>query len=138
MASGSSDKTCEVWSISKKKKLYSVKHNDYIWHVQLVSDQKLGFDLITASDDKTVKLWRNGQAVKTLKHSNWCNHCELDKQNRLLAVATDVGVTLWRTDDYSKIDEVKIGRIFDVRFNANSTKLIAAHNDGPVHEIALE
>ena len=130
--------TCEVWSISEKKRICSVKHDDIIFHVQLVSDPKLGFDLITCSEDTTVKLWREGQLVKTLEHSNYCYHSDLGKQNRLLAIATRHGVTLWRVDDYSKMKEVKIGETTDVRFNTSSTKLVAMARYGSVYEISLQ
>ena len=138
IASGSKDKTCEVWSISKRQKLYSIQHEDYINHVRLLSDQKLGFDLITSGDDDMVKFWLQGRIVKSLEHSNTCYRFDLDKQNRLLAVATYTGVTVWRLDDYAKIGEEEIGDTQDVRFNASATKLIAALTSGAVHEISLE
>ena len=96
VASGSSDETCQVWSISENKKLYSVEHKSAGWpcntihHVHLLSDQKLGFDLMTCSH-QTVRFWRQGQIVKILQHSNICYHFDLDKNNRLLAVATEIG-----------------------------------------------
>ena len=136
--SGSNDKTCQVWSISKKQKLYSVEHGYEIYHVHLLSDQNLDFDLITASLDKTVKLWRQGKVVKTLKHFEICRSFDLDKENRLLAVATRDGVTLWRLDRHEKIAEEKIGSTVDIRFNENATKIIAATYYGPVYQMSLE
>ena len=144
VASGSSDETCQVWSISENKKLYSVEHKSAGWpcntvyHVHLLADQKLGFDLITASGDKTIKFWRQGQVIKSLEYSTWCSHFDLDKYHRILAVATGDGVSLWQLETFSKIDENKIGKITNVRFNANATKLIAATLEGSVFEISLQ
>ena len=142
VASGSFDETCQVWSVSKNKKLYSVKHNSWINHVHLLPDQKLKFDLITCSDDKTVKLWRRGRIVKSLQQSDWCYHFDLDKDHRLLAVATgfDVNgsVSVYRLDTFAKIYEKAIGSTSNVRFNKNATKLIAASFNGSVYEISLQ
>ena len=132
------DKKCQVWSISKKQKLYSIKHKESIHQVHLLSDQNLDFDLITASWDKKVKLWRQGKVFKTLKHSEGCRSFDLDKENRLLAVATKDGVTLWRLDRYEKIAEEKIGETKDVKFNKTATKIIAASHDGAVYSISLQ
>ena len=144
IASGGSDKKCVVRSISRKQVLYSTSHQDWVNCVQLLPDSSLGFNLITC-DDETVKLWRNGELVKSLEHSDECIRFDLDKTNRFLAVATgDVddeslgGVTVWRIENFSKIGEQKIGFTEDVRFNADSTKVLAAKYNGQVYEIALE
>ena len=131
-----------MWSITRKQKLYSVEHDDQIRHVHLLSDKTLDFDLITCGEDRKVKLWRQGQLVKTLDHSNKCWRFDLDNGNRLLAVATgndsEGGVTLWRLSDYEKIGEEKIGDTRDVRFNDSATKVLATTYYGPVYQILLE
>ena len=71
-------------------------------------------------------------------HSNNCYNFDLDKENRLLAVATSGGVTLWRLDRYEKIAEEKIGKTVDVKFNKTATKIIAATFEGAVYAISLE
>ena len=87
--------------------------------------------------DDRVTFWRQGQIVKSLKHSDACYNIDMDKDRRLLAVATKDGVSLWKLDTFTKIDEQKIGIISNVRFNANATKLIASQFEGPVFEISL-
>ena len=135
---------CYVWSISKKQKLYEVGHNERVTHVRLFSDSTLGFDLISSSFDKTIKFWRSGEIVKSLEHSGTCNHFDLDDTNRLLAVACEKsdsfngGVSLWRLDNFQKITDQVFGSTREVRFNADSTKIIAAKNSGEVYEINLE
>ena len=138
IASGGGDEKCDVRSIPQKQLLYSTSHILPVECVQLLPDSSLGFNLITSSDDRTVKLWRNGELVESLKHSSWCERFDLDRTNRLLTVATEHGVTVWRIDNFSKIGEQKIGWTMDVRFNAASTKVIAVKESGKVYEIALK
>ena len=142
-----------MWSISSKKKLYEVAHND-VNHVRLFSDSTLGFDLITCGFDKTVKFWRSGELVRCLEHSGGCYHFDLDETNRLLAVACgefdrrvfsvsgkDHGtgsVVVWRLDNFTKIGEEKIGWTTLVRFNAHSTTIIAVKRFSEVYKINLE
>ena len=85
-----------------------------------------------------MKLWRQGQIVKSLQQSNACYHFDVDKDHRLLAVATDDGVSLWRLDTFDKIDEQKIGTTRNVRFNKTATKLISVNSDGSVFELSLQ
>ena len=143
VASGSLDSTCQVWSISTKEKLYSIKHSRAITQVRLLLDQNLDFDLITCSDDKTVKLWYQGKIFKILEHSVPCYSFDLDEERRMIAVAT-YGLTrpgcvaLWRLDRYEKILEEKIDNVAVVRFNKNATKIIAASRFGHIYGILLE
>ena len=127
-----------MWSITKNQELYEVSHNDWVRHVRLFPDSKLGFDLITCSDDKTVKFWRRGKIFKTLEHSNYCWRFDLDKTNRLLAVGTKDGVTVWQMNNFSKVGEENIGDTRDVRFNKDSTKVLAVKESGEVYKISLQ
>ena len=138
IASGGEEKKCDVRSIPQKQLLYSTSHSEYVECVQLLPDSSLGFNLITSSWDKTIKLWRNAELVESLQHSDDCIRFDLDKTNRLLAVATLNGVTVWRTDNFKKIGEERIGWTMNVRFNAGSTKVIAVTLKGRVYEIDLE
>ena len=138
IASGGGDEKCDVRSIPQKQLLYSTSHILPVECVQLLPDSSLGFNLITSSLGGPVKLWRNGELVKSLQHSGTCWRFDLDKTNRLLAVANIVGVTVWRIDNFEKIGEEEIGVTMDVRFNAASTKIIAVTMYGKVYEIALE
>ena len=115
--------------------MYEVSHNDNVRQVRLFSGSN--FDLITCSDDQTVKLWQRGETIKTLEHSEWCWRFDLDETNGLLAVATNYGVTVWQMDDFSKVVEVKIDDTRDVRFNKDATKILAVESSGEVHEISL-
>ena len=155
IASSNIKEKCHVWSITKRKKLYSVNHKDSVNHVRLFPDSTLGFDLITASDDQTLSFWRGGVHIKSLEHSGPCNHFDLDDTNRLLAVACErslttektnffgkteklTSVTVWRLDNFTQVDQVKFGCTAEVRFNADSTKIIAVKKSGEVIVINLE
>ena len=69
IASGSMDKTCQVWSIPQKKKLYTVVHNGSVINVRFLPR---GDQLVTSSSDKTVRIWKNGYLAKVLSHSSCC------------------------------------------------------------------
>ena len=62
----------------------------------------------------------------------------MDKDRRLLAVATLDGVSLWSLKTFEKIDEQKIGNTKNVRFNKNETKLLAATDKESVFEMLLQ
>ena len=47
-------------------------------------------------------------------------------------------VSLYRLDTFAKIDEIEIGPVYCVRFNAKATKLIATTSKGSVFELSLE
>ena len=87
--------------------------------------------------------WRQGNIVKNLKQPKNCNHFDVDKNHRLLAVANADGVSLVQLDlqsdlQFVKIKEEKIGSTEMVRFNDNATKLVAITSDGSVYEIVLQ
>ena len=133
---------CEVWSITNGRKLYTANHEHLVNHVKLMPDLTLGFDLITASADKTVKLWRKGFQFKTLGHNHSCWHFDLSQDHCLLAVATGMdkngGVSFWRVDNFSKAAEENIGHTKAVRLNVDSTTIIAVKASGDVFEIVSE
>ena len=136
--------------------MYEVAH-DEVNHIRLFSDSTLGFDRITCGFDKTVKFWRSGELVRCLEHSGGCYHFDLDETNRLLAVACgefdsslfsvfgkDHGtekvtgsVTVWRLDNFTKIGDEKIGWTTLVRFNADTTTIIAVKRFSEVYKINL-
>ena len=138
VASGGSQ-ICEVWSIAEKTKLYTVNHQAFMPKVCLLSDATLGFDMITASVDQSVKFWLNGYQVKCLKHAYPCWHFDFDCQKRFLVVATGKekqgGVVVWRVEDFTKVGEQSIADTRVVRFNSDSTKITAVTADGQVFEI---
>ena len=73
---------------------------------------------------------------------------DIDETNRILAVATadkphftgpsEGGVTVWQLENFEKVGEEEIGNTMDVRFNADSTKIIAVKDSGEVYKISLE
>lgn len=103
----------------------------------LLSDSKLGFNRITC-DSYTVKLWHDDELIDQLKHAEECNFFDLNATNQLLAVATKVGVSVWNLKKLSLISEKNIGPTEDVRFNGESTKIIAIKKSVEVYELYLQ
>ena len=105
--------------------------------LQLLSDAKLEFNRITC-DSYTVKLWLHDEIFRRLIHSDECKFFDLNDKNTLLTVATKVGVTVWNLRNYTQVFDKNIGSTEDVRFNADSTKIIASTTEGKVYELRLE
>ena len=137
IASGSSDKSCQVWNLRQKKLLYTVKHDAWVRHVKLFPSGS-NYDLISSSSDKIVKFWKQGQLVRTLEHSDDCYNFSFDSEQRMLAVANWEGIAVWSTSDWKKLADLKIGWIVDVHFNSTSTKILAAGSSGEISIIDLE
>ena len=103
----------------------------------MLSDSKLGFNRITCVS-YTVKLWHDDELIDRLKHAEECNFFDLNATNHLLAVATKIGVSVWNLKKFSLISEKNIGPTEDVRFNGESTKIIAIKKSGEVYELYLQ
>ena len=121
--------------MSEVKQVAQMKHDDQVWCVVLHNDMA-----ITASDDKTVRVWetRTGKLMHTLTHSTWCNNVDISPDKRILAVADgdDGGVQFWCMKNWTKLGGVKLGRTTDVRF-LNEREVVAGNYNGEVNTITM-
>ena len=95
------------------------------------------YDLIS-SGDKTLEVWKEGKLVKSLQHSNDCWRFHLNSDKSLLAVGYDSGVTVWSTAAWTRLADLEIGDIMDVKFNSASNVILAAQWNGKLHIVNLD
>ena len=136
VASGGHDKSCQVWSITRKQRLFELKHSNPVIQVKFCQLGSRNL-LITSCLGKYCRVWdsNTGEKVKSLRHTKTC--ARFDMKLSLLAVATLDGVTIWSTDTWKKVFGKKIGETADLRFIDNSSKLIAAKRNGEIHMFNL-
>ena len=135
MASGSANKTVQVWNMRTKQKLWHLQHEDKVKCVQLHDKY-----LITCCYDKSTRIWdiETGKVIQKLVHPGKCYNCDLSPNKTLLAVASLTAVVLWDFKNATKIKEFKLGaKIADVRFNQDGTRLVAGLHEGEVFKIDL-
>lgn len=106
------------------------RHGD---RVNSVSYSPNGQLLASASDDKTVMIWRrDGTLLHTLKHTDYVRCVRFSRDGQFLASAADRTITLWRSDgtfvkEFRQADEVN-----SVRFSLNGNMLASASRNGMV------
>ena len=133
LASGSEDKTVQVWNMQTKKKLAQFQHEDQVLRVQFHNNW-----LITL--DKSVKIWdeKTAKVLHSLSHSASCRNFDLNPDRTLLAVACKNAVVLWDFKTVTKIEEFVFEKqIRNTRFNPAGNKLIVGALDGEVYKVDL-
>ena len=120
-----------------------MKRTSKVLQVHLLSDNTQRLHFVTTKLGKAVSLMKN-RVLKQFALSHHCHRFDLNKENRLLAVATgkpfslDGSVIIWCLDNFTMVGEEKIGSILDVRFNEDGNKVIALTEDGAVYVISLQ
>ena len=135
LASGSKDKTVQVWDMETKTRVAQFQHENEVWCVQFHNNW-----LITCSLDKTVRIWdvEAQKEIHKLPHSTYCKNFDLSPDKTLLAVACDGSVVLWDFKNMARIKEFKFRKdICDARFNPAGNKLIVGALIGDVYKIDL-
>ena len=86
-----------------------------------------------------IRIWdlTDGKLLHKLKLPDWCNNFDLNSDRTLLAVAHEKGVSIWNFLSLSKIKEIELNAVMDVRFNESGTKLIVGQYNGQVSKIDL-
>ena len=136
MASGSADKSLQVWNMETNSKVWQFEHEDEVKCVQLHDRW-----LISSGDDKLARI-RNldtGIEIHRLVHEDDCNNFDLSPNKTILAVGYDSGVVLWDFKNGTKIKELNLGEspTRDLRFNPTGDRLVVGLYDGRVFKIDL-
>ena len=134
-----------MWNIKTRTKLYQVDHTDSVHCVKIVDE------LLVSCGDTTIRIWKlkNGNYLHELQLPDWCRNFDLNWKNTLLAVAHDLGVSIW---DFSRLrsfdgkdfsvqisimEITTLEKVMDVRFSESGTRLIVGQHDGKVFKIDL-
>ena len=114
-----------------QQQLWQVKHDGSVYCVKVHGDV-----VISASKDKTVKLWNrnDGQLLHTLQHDHWC--ANFDVCDNVLVVAARDGVYIWSLNDRRKIKKINLKEVRDVRIQQR-TIVVGCHN-GEVYQIEMK
>ncbi|KAJ5358680.1 uncharacterized protein N7496_011093 [Penicillium cataractarum] len=137
LASASRDKTVKVWDAgdpSNAKCIHTFNgHNDWI---RTISSSPYGNYVVSGSDDTTVKAWRTGRCVRTIKNAKPINSvCFSPDSTRLVSGSSDGTVKIWDSNNGSCLHDLK-GHLSSVRslcfLNGKDTRVASGSEDNTI------
>lgn len=160
LATVSYDRTVKLWRVGNKHELFSNKFQNFLSHspalptVALKSIQPLktwiahddsimgisfspdGQQIVTASKDKTVKVWSpDGQLLQILTgHQGWVNSVAFSPDHQILASGGEDGlIKLWdRQGKLLKTIQAEQSSVWSVNFSPDNQVLASAGYDNTV------
>ena len=135
-ASSSSDKTFQYWNLKTEELVFKKTFSGTVSRVKLTDDY-----LISSGYDGTVRFFSrtSGEELHRLDHSNDCNWFDHNKTGKLLAVAGDNFVVIWKVNGFEKLKTFEFNTfVMRVDFNDIGNKIIVGLHDGNIHLIGLE
>ncbi|WP_373534009.1 protein kinase [Microcoleus sp.] len=125
LASGSYDKTIELWEVATGRKITSLTgHSNYVLSVAFSPDGRV---LASGSFDKTIKLWEvaTGRVINSLSgHSEVVSSVAFSPDGQVLASGNDKTIKLW---------DVATGRVINtLSGHSSSVYSVAFSPDGKV------
>ncbi|MGB3508465.1 MAG: serine/threonine-protein kinase [Microcoleaceae cyanobacterium] len=138
LASGSRDKTIEIWDMKKGKRWYTLTGHDD--SVQTVAFSQNGEMLASGSRDKTIEIWdmKKGKRWFTLMgHSDWVDAVAFSPDGQVLASGgRDKTIEVWNLQKAKRWFSL-VGhddRVYSVAFNKDGGILASGSRD---HSIKL-
>ena len=133
LASGSRDKTIEIWDMKKGKRWFTLTgHGDSVNSVAFSPDGEM---LASGSRDKTIEIWdmKKGKRWFTLiGHSDWVDTVAFSPDNQILASGgRDQGIEIWNLRKAKRWFTL-VGhqdRVYTVAFNKDGRILASGGRD---------
>jgi predicted NACHT family NTPase len=132
LASGSFDKTIELWEVATGSEVDTLGPTGYVVSVAFSPDGRL---LASGSSDKTIRLWEvaTGSEVRTLTgHTDWVYSVAFSPDGRLLASGSgDRTIKLWEVTSGSLVRTLTghTGGVTSVAFSPDGRLLASGSGD---------
>ena len=122
----------DIWNTDGSKELTITGHDGWINSVSFSQDGEI---IVSASDDKTVKLWNQaGDELETLKHNDKVSLVTISPDSERIVFTSDDGqIQVWSRDgSLIKAWQGHEDKITTLKFNPNGNNFISASNDGQI------
>jgi hypothetical protein len=135
LASGSFDKTIELWEVATGSEVDTLGPTGYVVSVAFSPDGRL---LASGSSDKTIRLWEvaTGSEVRTLTgHTDWVYSVAFSPDGRLLASgSSDKTIRLWEVATGSLVRTLSghTGGVTSVAFSPDGRLLASGSLDATI------
>ena len=132
LAAGGIDNKVEIWDLESKRVRFLTGHSEEITSLVFIES---GNKLISASRDKTVRVWNvnSGEAISSFDNlAAEVNALSVSPDGQLLAAANvDKTVRLWKISEPVPIKTFTghTGQVWTVAFNPSSTVLASGSDD---------
>ncbi|EGC34710.1 hypothetical protein DICPUDRAFT_153024 [Dictyostelium purpureum] len=145
LISGSRDKSAIFWDLEKREEILTLKgHTGIISCVALPRKQSTAMFAVTASDDRTIKLWKfsanqNNKKISAsatkIAHDKDINSIAIAPNDKIIATASqDTFVKLWNADNLEPITTIKAHRrgVWHVEFSPVDQCMLTCSADGTI------
>ncbi|KAK5577728.1 hypothetical protein RB653_002675 [Dictyostelium firmibasis] len=146
--SGSRDKSAIIWDLEKKESIVQLTgHTGVISCVALPKKPSTPMFAITASDDRTIKLWKGfslenskkdkklSASITKIAHEKDINSIAIAPNDKIFATASqDSYVKLWSVNSFDQITSIKAHRrgVWHVEFSPIDQCLLTCSADGTI------
>ena len=140
VASGSWDKTVQVWNMETNENLWDFGYEFRVTCVKLQDNWLVSSATTQTGSKHEIRVCNveTGEELHRISEVSWCSNFDINPSMTVLAVACEK-VILWDLKTATKIKEFNLlGDIFDLKFNPAGDKLIVGSRGGEVSIIELK